>query len=79
MTMAEEFREEGRKEGKKEGSRVTLNLMKETIKKMKNKFGSDETIDLVLEIEDSDIKKLEEINTAIEEADSIEELKEMIR
>ena len=79
MAMAEKLREEGRKEGKKEGSQDTLNLMKETIKKMKNKFGSDKTIDLVLEIEDSDVKKLEEINTAIEKADSVEELKEMIR
>ena len=79
MTIAEELREEGRKEGRKEGREEGIVHAMDVILKLREKFGEEEAFDLAAEIKEKDTKKLDRIEQAIEEAEKIEELKDLIK
>ena len=51
----------------------------DVILRLKEKFGEDKALDLVAEIKGIDAKRLDEIEESIEEAENIEELRELIK
>ena len=79
MTIEEKLREEGRKEGRKEGREELQDKATTVIEKLKKQFGEKKIdVDLTIKIMKRDIKELDEIEEAINEAKDFEEIKEMI-